>query len=297
METVGFVGIGKIGLQICKNLLASGHPVVGYRRSSLREFEGLGGMPAASVADVAARTECVLTCVDSDAAMREVVFGSGGLASVVRPGQVIVCLSSHPVAVKQGFADALGAQGAVMLDGEVSGTPGMVEARKAAIYLAGSRQVVDRVEPVIHGFADTSLYLGAFGGASRVKLINNFLVALHIAGTAQAVALGEAFGLDPELMIAAVSQGSGGSVQFAIRAPWMAARRFAPQQGAAGVLLHYLEMIRESASAFDGSTELVDGLIDLYARAAPATGDRDVAAMLEFFERRHPRNSPETHHD
>lgn len=282
---VGLVGLGKIGMPICRNLLSGGVPVLGYRRSSMDAFREAGGSPAGSPADVARGAEVVLTCVDSDEAMEAVVSGPDGLMQAVRPGQVVVCLSSHPVSVKRGFADALARRGAVMLDGEVSGTPGMVEARKAAIYLAGPKEAADRVTPIMRGVSDVCLYLGAFGGASRVKLVNNFLVAHHIAGTAQAVAIAEAWELDPDLMIPAVAQGSGASTQFAIRAPWMAARRFAPQQGAADVLLHYLEMVRDAASGLAVSTELVDGLIDFYGRAAPIAGGRDVAAVFELFGR------------
>lgn len=282
--TVGIIGVGKIGLPICRNLLASGFSVVGYRRSSLEPLMRLGGAAAASPAEVAARSDVVLTCVDSDEAMASVVSGSDGLAGAVREGQIVVCLSSHPVVVKQAFADALAAHGAVMLDGEVSGTPGMVEARKAAIYLAGPADAAESVTPVVRGFADVCLYLGAFGCASRVKLVNNFLVALHIAGTAQAMAIGRAWGIAPDLMISAVTQGSGASTQFAIRAPWMAERRFSPQQGATKVLLHYLETIRDATAGNEVATDMIDQLIDLYARAVPVARDRDVAALIELFE-------------
>ena len=174
-EPVGCIGLGKIGLPICRNLIASGFQVVGHRRASLATFEAIGGTPASSAADVATRSTVVLTCVDSDAAMDAVICGPGGLAQGVRPGQIVVCLSSHPVAVKKAFAATLAKRGAVLLDGEVSGTPGMVEARKAAVYLAGSQEATDIVTPVIRGFTDTCLYLGPFGGATQVKLVNNFL--------------------------------------------------------------------------------------------------------------------------
>ena len=72
---------------------------------------------------------------------------------------------------------------------------------------------------------------GKFGAASRVKLVNNFLVAINIAGTAEAMALGLKAGVDVDLMIKAIATGSGGSTQFGIRAPWMAQRRFLPAQG------------------------------------------------------------------
>ena len=129
---------------------------------------------------------------------------------------------------KQRQIAPLAAKGAVFLDGEVSGTPGMVAARKAVIYLAGDEAAAKKAERVVGGFADSCLYFGKFGAASRVKLVNNLLVAINIAATAEAMALGLKAGVDVDLMIKAIATGSGGSTQFAIRAPWMAQRRFLP---------------------------------------------------------------------
>jgi 3-hydroxyisobutyrate dehydrogenase len=135
------------------------------------------------------------------------------------------------------------------------------------------------------------MHLVSFGSATKVKLVNNLLVALHIAGTAQAMAIGLKTGVDPGLLIKAVAQGSGGSTQFAIRAPWMAERRFMPQQGAAAVLGHYLEGCKALAHEVGVPTPLLDCLVDVYERATRGIGDRDVAAIIEFFEAGSPAKS------
>jgi 3-hydroxyisobutyrate dehydrogenase len=281
MQKIGFVGIGKIGLPICANLIKSGFPVVGYRRSSLAEFEKLGGIPARNSADVAAQSDVVFTCLPGDAALEDVMHG---LIASARPGQIVVSLDSHPLRIKQRYIAPLAAKGATFLDGEVSGTPGMVAQRKGVIYLGGPGEAVRRVEPVVAAFAELCLHLGDFGAATKVKLVNNFLVALHIAGAAQAMALGLKSGIDKDLLIKAVVTGSGGSTQFGIRAPWMAERRFLPAMGTATLLAHYLETAKEMADEAGIATDLLDPLIELYARASPAVGERDVAAMIEMFE-------------
>jgi 3-hydroxyisobutyrate dehydrogenase-like beta-hydroxyacid dehydrogenase len=294
MPSIGFVGIGKIGLPICENLIKSGYSVVGYRRSSLADFEKVGGIAARSPADVIARANIVFTCLPDDAALEDVVRGPQGLLGPAREGQIVVELGSHPLPVKRRYVDLLAAKGATFLDGEVSGTPGMVAQRKAVIYLAGPPDAVRSIEPIVAGFADLCLYLGEFGAATKVKLVNNFLVALHIAGTAQAMALGLKTGVDKDLLLKAVVAGSGGSTQFGIRAPWMAERRFTPMQGSAAVLVHYLENAKALADDAGIATDLVDTLIDLYGRAVPMIGERDVAAMLEFFESRDRKSSGAT---
>lgn len=286
MQKIGFIGIGKIGLPICRHLIGGGYPVVGYRRSSLAEFEKLGGIPAKSPADVGAQADMIFMCLPNDEALEQVVRGPNGLLASARDGQIIVELGSHPVPVKQQYVQPLAEKGAVFLDGEVSGTPGMVIERKGVVYLGGPAEAARKVEPVVASFANLCLHLGEFGAATKVKLINNFLVALHIAGAAQAMALGLKTGVDKDLLIKAVAPGSGGSTQFSIRAPWMAERRFMPQQGPAAGLAHYLDTARDMAEEAGVATDLLDCLIDIFAKSVPAIGERDVAAILEYFETR-----------
>jgi 3-hydroxyisobutyrate dehydrogenase len=284
MQTIGFIGVGLIGLPICEHLLKTGHRVIGYRRSSLADFEKLGGIAAKSPADVGAQTDIVFTCLPTDAALEEVINGADGLKAVARPGQIIVEFGSHPVRFKERFVKPLADKGAVFLDGEVAGTPGMIAARKGVIYLGGPADAVKKIEPIIADFADLCVHLGDFGAATKVKLVSNFLVALHIAGTAQAMALAMKTGVDIDLLIKAVSTGSGGSSAFAIRASWMAERRFMPPHGSAAGLARYLDNAKEMAVEAGLETELLDILIGIYARAVPKIGDRDVAAILEHFE-------------
>ncbi len=294
METIGLVGVGKIGLPIAENLIKSGYRVLGYRRSSLADFEKIGGVPARSAADVGAQAEVVLSCLPSTAALDDAVQGPNGLAKSARPGQIIVELGSHPVPDKERHVAPLAAKGAAFLDGEVSGTPGMVAARKAVIYLAGDPEACKKAERVVGGFADSCLYFGKFGAASRVKLVNNLLVSINIAATAEAMALGLKAGVDVDLMIKAIATGSGGSTQFGIRAPWMAQRRFLPPQGTVSALQHYFDMIGDFADSVGVATPMLDRAIELYDKYIEmGFAEKDVAAMVDVIGAL-PRAKPHT---
>ena len=282
METVGLVGVGKIGQPIAENLIKSGYRVLGYRRSSLAEFEKIGGTPARSPPEIGAQADIVFSCLPSSQALEEVVNGAGGLVKSARAGQIVVELGSHPVPEKERHVAPLAAKGATFLDGEVSGTPGMVSARKAVIYLAGDKEACAKAERVVHGFADSCLYFGPFGAASRVKLVNNLLVAIHIAATAEAMALGLKAGVDVDLMIKAIATGSGGSTQFGIRAPWMAQRRFLPAQGTTPTLQHYFDMIGDFADSVGVGTPMLDRAVELFDKFMEmGFGEKDVAAMVD----------------
>ena len=300
METIGFVGVGKIGMPISQNLINKGFRVVGYRRSSLAEFEKIGGVVAKSPAEVGEQADVVLSCLPSDEALQEVVQGPQGLVQTARPGQVVVELGSYPVPVKARQIAPLAAKGAAFIDGEVSGTPGMVAARKAVVYLAGDAAACKRIEPVIAGFADSCIYFGEFGAASRVKLINNLLVAINIAATAEAMSLGLKAGVDVDLMIKAIATGSGGSTQFGIRAPWMAQRRFKPPQGTIQGLQHYIEMIGAFADEVGVATPILDRTAELFERfIAMGLGDCDGAAMVDVVGSlpRHAQNIKDPHNN
>jgi 3-hydroxyisobutyrate dehydrogenase len=292
METIGIVGVGKIGLPIAENLIKSGYRVLGYRRSSMADFEKIGGTPARSPADIGAQTDVVFCCMPSSEALEEVIEGPEGLVRSARAGQVIIELGSHPVTLKERHVAPLAAKGAVFVDGEMSGTPGMVAQRKGVVYLAGDQDACRRAERVVGGFADSCIYFGPFGAASKVKLLNNLLVAVNIATTAEVMAIGLKVGVDVDLMIKAIATGSGGTTQFGIRAPWMAQGRFSPPQGTAPSLIHYFDMIHDLATSVGRATPMLDCAAELFQRFIDmGFAEYDVAKMVDVLGSLPPRKS------
>ena len=282
METIGFVGVGKIGMPIAENLIKSGYRVLGYRRSSMAEFEKIGGTPARSPADIGAQADVVFCCMPSSEALDDVIQGPQGLLQSARPGQIIVELGSHPIAYKERQIAPLAAKGAIFVDGEMSGTPGMVAQRKGVVYLAGDKEACRKAERVVGGFAESCIYFGPFGAASKVKLLNNLLVAVNIATTAEVMAIGLEVGVDVDLLIKAIATGSGGTTQFGIRAPWMAQRRFSPAQGTAPALIHYFDMIHDLAASVGRATPMLDRAAELFQRFVDmGFAEYDVARMVD----------------
>src|SRR5215470_14487723 len=107
MKTIGFIGPGRIGLPICENLIKAGYRVLGYRRSSMANFEGIGGIPCRSPREVSEQAELIFACLPSDEALGEVIQGPNGLIHSARPGQIVVELGSHPVPVKERYVAPL----------------------------------------------------------------------------------------------------------------------------------------------------------------------------------------------
>ena len=163
----------------------------------------------------------------------------------------------------------------------------MVAQRKAPIYLAGDSEACKKLEPVIKVFADIYLYCGPFGAASKIKFVNNLLVTVNTAAIGEAVSLALKAGVDPELMIKAITNGSGGSVLFPIRAPRMVQKNYLPAQGTFETLSHYFEYIDDLAEHAAASTPLFDLASDLYRRGLQrGLGEHDVAAIIEVLDER-----------
>jgi 3-hydroxyisobutyrate dehydrogenase len=285
MQTIGLIGVGRIGTEIAKHLIGGGYRVLGYRRSSLAEYEKLGGVPAESPAQVGAEADIVFSCLPGGDSLDDVINGPHGLMHSARNGQIVAELGSHALAAKERQVERLARRGAIFLDGEVSGTPGMVAQRKAPVYLAGDAAACQAIEPVVGAFTDLYLYLGAFGAASTVKFVNNLLVTVNTAAIGEAVSLALKAGVDPQMMIKAITNGSGGSVLFPIRAPRMVARNFLPAQGTFEMLSHYFEYIDGLAERTGASTPLFDLASTLYRQGIErGLGEHDVAAIIEVIE-------------
>jgi 3-hydroxyisobutyrate dehydrogenase len=282
INNIGVIGLGRIAMPIALLLLKGGARVPGYRRSSMADFEAAGGIAKASAADVAADCEFVICCLPSPESLDDVMTGPRGVIHTVRPGQIVLELGTYSFDVKERQRRALAEKGAVFIDGEISGTPGMVAERKSSVFIAGDPEACKIAAEVVKGFSDTCTYFGKFGAAIQVKLIANLLVTLNIAASAEAMALAVRTGIDMNLLINAVGSGAGSSRQFVIRAPWMAERKFHPAQGPVETLTHYFEPIRSMAAELNVATPMLDRAIGLYEKAiADGKGELDVACLVD----------------
>jgi 3-hydroxyisobutyrate dehydrogenase len=283
VTTIGVVGLGRTGMPVAHNLIARGHRVVGYRRSDASALVYAGGSVAGSVRDVAVRATTILTVLPSAAALDEVITG---MLPVLGEDHVVIELGSHPPADKERQRAACAGRGATFLDGEISGTPAMVAARRAVLLVAGDRAASEAALAVCRDVTDHARYAGAFGAATQLKLVANLLVAVHTAAAAEAMLLVERAGLDPALAIDVLGLGAGGSTMFATRAPAMTARRFVdPAPGPVAMLAHYLAPIEALARASRAPIPMFEIAAELY-RAALADGraDQDIACVIELLD-------------
>lgn len=226
--SVGIVGVGRLGLVVATRLLDAGYRILCCARGRSAELIAAGGELAGdgSPRAVAELADIVLTCLPS-ASLEAVVLGEDGILSAADRAPVVVELSIAPVDLKLRLAGRLAERGGSLLDCPISGTPDMVTAGKAVIYASSAAQIPEQVEAVLRTISPNYCFVGDLGDGMRLKYVANLLVMVHLAATAEAMALATRFGLDLDMVAELISRSpAAASGQFAVRAPLVAAGRF-----------------------------------------------------------------------
>ena len=226
-ETVGFIGLGIMGLPMAKNLLAAGFEVVAYNRTASK----VSAAPAATPAEVAQRATVIVTCVTASQDVEDVILGRDGVPGVidgVRSGSVVIDMSTISPDVTRMIAVRLAERGVSMIDAPVSGGEQGAIGGTLSIMCGGDAAVLDRVRPVLEGMGKRITHCGPNGAGQTVKLCNQIAVVLNNLAMAEALVFCQRSGVDPAVMLEAIAAGAAGSWQISNLGPKVVARDFAP---------------------------------------------------------------------
>jgi 3-hydroxyisobutyrate dehydrogenase-like beta-hydroxyacid dehydrogenase/ketosteroid isomerase-like protein len=282
-ERVGLIGLGAIGLPLAANFVAKGFEVHGYRRSPMHELQAIGGRPAASPRAIAEACDVIVTVLPTYEDVREVLEGPQGVLQPGRKDLVIIELSTLAMKEKEALRAAVAKAGSAMLDAPLSGVPRMVKDRASIIFASGDKAAYERARPVFDAMTDKSFYLGPFGVGTKMKFAANTLVGIHILATAEAMALGIKAGLDPELMVKVLSPSGGTSLQFQVRAPIMAQRKYEPVLAPHPLIVKDLVKIVQFADELGCPAPLTHVAREYFQRACDSEWrDTDVASIFEI---------------
>lgn len=280
---VGVIGLGVMGGQIARHLLAAGYRVTGrdVEPERERELASAGGAVAGSAAGAAARADTVIVSLPSAAALREVACGADGIARSARPGLVVIEASTLPLEVKEHARRVLEDAGATLLDCPVSGTGGQLRARDVIVYGSGDTAALNRVAPVLTAFARDWADLGAFGNGTRLKLVANLLVAVHNVAAAEALLVAERAGLDPAAALAALASGAGTSRMLEVRGPLMLAGAYGEATMRVRTFAKDLDIIAQFTRDLGCPTPLFGPAAQVHLAAlAQGRADEDTASVF-----------------
>jgi len=199
MANLGFIGLGAMGSRIAQRLQRAGHSLTVYDRNAKRvEALAAKGVAAARTpAEVAARSEIVLSCVADDAAVKAVLLGRPhGALEQVRPGTLIIDLSTISPVTSRLVADAARAKDAAFVDAAMSGSTPQAEQGALVVFAGGEPDAVERARPILDTIAKTVFHIGQAGAGTTMKLVVNTLLGAGLQILAEALALGEKAGID-----------------------------------------------------------------------------------------------------
>jgi 3-hydroxyisobutyrate dehydrogenase-like beta-hydroxyacid dehydrogenase len=247
MATLGWIGLGEIGLPMARQLIGAGHRVLVWGRSPERLEAALaaGATAASSPAELAAQCEATLLCVTDGDAVEAVVFGPRGLAEGARRGSLIVDHSTiHPETARLA-SRRLGSAGVGWVDAPVSGGAKGAAAGTLSVFLGGEPDAARRVRPWIAAYAANVTHMGPVGSGQVAKSCNQAVVAGSVALWAEVIAYARRCGIDPDLMVDALAGGWADSAIRSVHGRDLVAGRFRPTPGL--IILKDLDIIGDMA--------------------------------------------------
>lgn len=207
--TVGFVGLGNMGSALASNLVAAGHQIVAYDSAGPTRAPD-GADPAADVADVARRADVVVCSLPDGAASASVAAELS--AALDRRARLVIDTSTIGVDAAQRTAALLASDGVAYVDAPVSGGVAGARARTLLVMYAADDDTCARAEPVLAGMTDRHRRVGDRPGlAQALKLANNFLAAVTLTATSEAIVFGTSVGLEMATMLDVLNASSGQS--------------------------------------------------------------------------------------
>ena len=182
--------------------------------------------------------------------------------------------------------DTLKAQGIVMLDCPLSGTGAQAVHKDLTVYASGPKAAIRKLAPVFAGFSKNSFDLGAFGNGMKMKLMANLLVAIHNVSTAEALLLGQRWGIAPKDAVKVLSDGAGGSRMLQVRGPLMQDEGWNTATMKVGIWQKDMKLIAAALADAQVPAPLFAATVPVY-NAAMALGhaEHDTAAVFDVLSR------------
>ncbi len=210
---IGFVGIGNMGGPMAANVAKAGHEVVAYDTDAARlaAWAEEAGARSGTLAEIGAQ-DIVVLMLPTGAIVRSVVLDAdgGALAAALKPGTIVVDMSSSEPIGTQELGAELKTRGAVLVDAPVSGGVARAKTGTLAIMIGGDDpDAIAKVKPILGTMGDRLFETGPLGSGHAMKALNNFVAATSFASTAEAMLIGKRFGLDLTTMIEIMNVSTG----------------------------------------------------------------------------------------
>jgi 3-hydroxyisobutyrate dehydrogenase-like beta-hydroxyacid dehydrogenase len=289
-ERIGFIGVGRMGHGMARNLLEKGFPltVLGHRnRGPVEDLVARGGREAKTARELAEGCAVVFLCVSGSPQVESAVYGEDGILAGARSGFILVdCSTSDPASTRR-IAANLEARGAAMADAPVTRAPKDAEAGRLNSLVGASDETFARIRPMLDAYSEAVFHFGPVGAGHTAKLVNNFITMGYCALIAEGMAVCAAAGVDLRAMYQVMSRGAADSGALRKMIPAFLEGDLTGHQFAIANALKDVSYARAMMADCGFDSLLVEAVQQTYAQAVEkGYGDRLMASLMEMHEER-----------
>jgi len=287
-ERIGFVGLGNMGAPMARHLVSADYQVVAAdaNPATLERFCGTVRCERArSLTELGRSCRLVITMLPDGAAVRQVLLADSGVAAGLSPGCVVLEMSSsEPVATRE-LGRMLADAGISLVDAPVSGGVKRAIEGTLAIMAGGEPAAIARCRPVLEKLGQV-FCSGGCGSGHAVKALNNYLSAVALAATAEAMMAGERFGIEPGAMLEILNHSTGRNTATEQKYPAFVLPRSFNSGFALGLMAKDLRIALALAESVGTPRALLGECAALWSRAESLLGSSaDNTEVVKYLER------------
>lgn len=230
MSSIAFIGLGNMGGPMAANLVRAGHSVCAFdlSKSACDAAQAVGCSIAASAEQAIDGVDVVFSMLPSGAIVESVYLGDAGLLAKLPPTTLVIDSSTIAAESARKVWQAAAARGIRMIDAPVSGGVAAATAGTLTFICGGREADIDTARTVLDAMGKNVLRAGDSGAGQVAKICNNMLLAVHMIGTAEALALGHTHGVDPAVLSDIMLASSGRNWSLEVYNPWPGIMEAAP---------------------------------------------------------------------
>jgi 2-hydroxy-3-oxopropionate reductase len=286
-KKIGFIGLGVMGKPMAKNLIKAGFKlkVFDLKADVVAEVAALGAEKGTSPAQVARDCDIIITMLPNSPQVIQVLTGEDGVLQTVRPGSIIIDMSSISPVVAKKMYNAAAEKEVEMLDAPVSGGEPKAIDGTMSIMVGGKPEVFESVKDILLSMGGSAVLMGEIGSGNITKLANQIMVALHLSAVSEAMVFAKKAGVDPERVYRAIRGGLAGSTVLDAKMPLILDRNFKP---GGPIWMHTKDLlnVRDTALEIDAPIPLTTQILEAM-KAVKADGHQndDHCGVIQYWEK------------
>ena len=285
--TIGFIGLGVMGKPMAKNLVRKGYSLIVFdiKPEPVAELVEMGAKSGCSPADVASKSDIVITMLPNSPHVVSVISGKDGVLEGLAAGKLIIDMSSISPVISRKMAALAAEKGIEFLDAPVSGGEPKAIDGTMSIMVGGKGGVFESVTDILLSMGASAVLIGEIGAGNICKLANQIMVAMHLASVSEAMVFAETAGVDPEKVYQAIRGGLAGSTVLDAKMDRILDRNFKP---GGPIWMHTKDLlnVRDAALEIDAPIPMTTQILEAM-KACKCDGKSfdDHCGIIQYWEK------------